>query len=232
MSSTKIIHRSNKEEERVIPLLRLSYADFLEFDDNGRETESPDWQSKNLNMGIEVVSALDTQAGQLIGISDRVGQAASFSEAVKKLDQEDKKNVSPIAVLETSMGIATNLPNEKMPSCLEIERAINNKTVLLNEAHFTRFAKNTLFIYADKVNFYVERDGTRLAAKLDSLMRRVVKKIREKAPIKSIVFDEYYIITENDGLLFTYDSQGRRVSFYEHNKQHIETIQITNLYKH
>lgn len=113
------------------------------------KSESPDWQSDELDLGIEVCRALSKKQGEENSIVNRYfGQGLLGEEIQKEVARRFPKYKDSIHVHEhvayTSKDYTTF--DEKYR---EIEACIIRKTRLLNSGIYKVFSSNWLYIFAD-----------------------------------------------------------------------------------
>lgn len=127
----------------LIKCFGYKFEDILE-----ENFESPDWQSESLDIGIEVVRAIDNEDGELNSIINKffnMGLSGrKIQNSVKKQHQKYghlfkyKQNIAYCSVTYSY--------------CAEISKIVNAitvKTKKLNKEHFKIFKYNWLYIFAD-----------------------------------------------------------------------------------
>jgi len=133
----------------LIKCFGYKFEDILE-----ENFESPDWQSESLDIGIEVVRAIDNEDGELNSI---INKFFNMGLSGRKIQNSVKKQHPKYGHL---FKYKRNIAYCSVPYlyCAEINKIVNAitvKTKKLNKEHFKIFKYNWLYIFAD-IGLYSE----------------------------------------------------------------------------
>ena len=127
----------------LIKCFGYKFEDILE-----ENFESPDWQSESLDIGIEVVRAIDNEDGELNSIINKFFNRGLSGRKIQNSVKKQHPKYGHLFKYKQNIAYCS-VPYLYCAEINKIVNAITVKTKKLNKEHFKIFKYNWLYIFAD-----------------------------------------------------------------------------------